>query len=873
MTAHLLNFIQSYFMKHCLAAFMMAAVMISCVREEILPVEPDTSADVSVEEEGNYVYGEGRVYLSEEMAAMVEEAALSGTVVTKSPGMNLALEELGITEMYRLFPYAGEFEERTRREGLHRWYIVKYSQDAPLTKAQNSLGAVDGVDLFEPVRQIKINDFNDLTSDMWGLYNKTNPGFDINVRPVWNEYTTGNPKVIVSVVDAGIDLNHEDLSANCLSSGHFHAKNQNSYITAGDHGTHVAGTIAAVSNNGKGIAGVAGGDKAKGVSGVKLMSCQIFEPDGTGTGASATAIKYAADNGAVISQNSWGYNFDANDDGEITGDEYTAAMNACISASDKAAVDYFIKYAGCDNKGNQLPDSPMKGGVVIFAAGNDNIGNGAPAEYDAVIAVGAVAQNGTKSTFSNYGDWVDICAPGTAIMSTLPGNNYGSLSGTSMACPHVSGVAALLVSYFGGPGFTNEMLKDKILNSANSSAISPYFKIGPLVDAYGAFVYGNDKAPYEVKDLEASGRGNNIDLTWTATADEDGKAAYGYFIIYGKDKAKVEAATPSSLVGVDYKACVPEVSAGEKVEFAVSGIEFEAKYYVKMLAYSYGRNYSASTDVLSAETTVNHAPVIELQYEEELELMSAQTLNIPVRIYDPDSHKIEVKHEKASDAESLMQNPDGGWRLTIKGADAEVGTYVLKLIAADEYGMTTTLPVTYVIKENSAPEKIKDIENVLLTAKGREFIIDMTEYATDPDEEQLKYDITMTSSKVVHITAKGDKLIGTSLDYGSVYVTVVAKDARGEKVTFEFKVTVKDPSDPLSLYPNPVKDYLNVATLDLADTEIVIASSTGKVMFQETMTVSAQEPARIDMTSYVPGTYSVKVKFGGKEYKKNVVKL
>ena len=104
-------------------------------------------------------------------------------------------------------------------------------------------------------------------------------------------------------------------------------------------------------------------------------------------------------------------------------------------------------------------------------------------------------------------------------------------------------------------------------------------------------------------------------------------------------------------------------------------------------------------------------------------------------------------------------------------------------------------------------------------------------------------------------------------------MTVVAKDARGEKVTFTFKVTVKDPSDPLSLYPNPVKDYLNVATLDLVDTEIIISSSTGKVMFHDVMKVSAQDPARIDMSSYVPGTYSVQVRFGGKEYKKNVVKL
>ena len=90
---------------------------------------------------------------------------------------------------------------------------------------------------------------------------------------------------------------------------------------------------------------------------------------------------------------------------------------------------------------------------------------------------------------------------------------------------------------------------------------------------------------------------------------------------------------------------------------------------------------------------------------------------------------------------------------------------------------------------------------------------------------------------------------------------------------FTFKVTVKDPSDPLSLYPNPVIDYLNVATLDLAETEIVIASAGGKVVYQETMKISAMEPAKIDMRSYVPGTYSVTVTFGGKKYTKTVVKL
>lgn len=876
LTAHLVKLLLTYFMKHCLTAFMMAVVLLSCVSEKNLTPELETPSSIDNQLEANYLQGEARVYLSEELVDMVEHAAENGTIETKSAGMNAALAELGITEMYRLFPHAGEYEERTRAEGLHRWYVVKYSHDVTLTKAQVSLEQVPGIDLFEPVRQIKINDFNDLTSDLWGLLNQSNPGFDINVKPVWDEYTVGNPDVIVSVVDDGIDLKHEDLADNCLASNHYNAVSGTSYINAGDHGTHVAGIIAAVNNNGKGVASVAGGDKAKGLPGVKLMSCQIFQEnsDGTTTGAGgAAAIKWGADHGAVISQNSWGYTFDADGNGSLEGDELTKALNARISASDKAAVDYFIKYAGCDNKGNQLPNSPMKGGVVIFAAGNDNIAMGAPAEYDQVIAVGSVASNGTKSTFSNYGDWVDVCAPGTTIMSTVPGNQYQTMSGTSMACPHVSGVAALIVSYFGGPGFTNEMLKEKILNSANYEVVPKRHKIGGLVDTYGAFVYGNDKAPAAVADLAVSGRGNNIDLELTTTDDEDGKPAYGYLAIYGHDMASVQAATPNSLVGVESMAFRTEAAAGTKVQFVVSGVDFESQYYVKVLAYSYGRSYSAATEVFPVMTTENHPPVVTLDYDGDFILMSSQTLNIPVTASDPDGHAVEVKLQEGSGAETLTFNPDGRWRLVIKGTAAEIGSYLLKIVATDEFGMSSVYPIAYEIKENSAPEKLKDIEDVLLTAKGREFIIDMAEYVHDPDGEQLKYDIVAANSKIAFINVKGDKLIGTALAYGSTDMTIIAKDARGEKVVFEFKVTVKDPSDPLSVYPNPVKDYLNVATLDMAETSIDIYNSTGKLVYSTVEQVSATEPLQIDMRDYAPGTYSVQVAFGGKEYRKNVVKL
>ena len=180
-------------MKYWFTAVFSAVVLFSCTGEEIYPLESDGSVDTNVESVDDYVSGEARVYLSEELTAIVEEALQSGQAVTKSQSMNTALNELGITEMRRLFPHAGEYEERTRNEGLHRWYVVKYSADVSLTKAQTGLEKVDGIDIFEPVMPVKNNDFNDLSSDLWGLYNTSYRGVDINVKPVWSEFTTGNP--------------------------------------------------------------------------------------------------------------------------------------------------------------------------------------------------------------------------------------------------------------------------------------------------------------------------------------------------------------------------------------------------------------------------------------------------------------------------------------------------------------------------------------------------------------------------------------------------------------------------------------------------------------------------------------------------------
>ncbi len=241
------------------------------------------------------------------------------------------------------------------------------------------------------------------------------------------------------------------------------------------HGTHVAGTVSAVNNNGIGVNGIAGGS-GKG-DGVKIMTLQTLGASesgssGAGIGGQVRAMKYAADNGAVISQNSWGYTA-----GAISATNWKRGVYSALSR----AMEYFVKYAGIDENGNQV--GPMAGGIVIFAAGNDNSDElNYPASDPAAVNVASISYLGTPANYTNYGTWVSMSAPGgdLALNSTYGGvystsvaedgsSAYESIQGTSMACPHVSGACALAVSYYYGAekrkGLTSEMLRQALLSS------------------------------------------------------------------------------------------------------------------------------------------------------------------------------------------------------------------------------------------------------------------------------------------------------------------------------------------------------------------------------------------------------------------------
>lgn len=866
---------------------------ISCAKEmAVATSDPETESTLSAVP--GIIPGEIIVEFTEEFTLQIEKELAEGNfLATKAGGAGNVFSAIGATSVERLYDDGGEWEERHRAFGLHRWYRIRYDESLPATKAGESLTGIQGVVYVEPVRRIKSTAiFNDPQfSSQWHYYNDGSrngmlAGSDINVVPVWEKYTAGSPNVIVSVVDGGIQLDHPDLVASTIPAG---PEGSKSFVTGFtgytiypfDHGTHVAGTIGATNNNGIGVCGIAGGYDGNG--GVKLMSCAIFKDNPSDPahdigGDSWNAIVWGADHGAVISQNSWGYVYETAED----------AKRGSVG-SIKSAIDYFIKYAGCDNNGNQLPDSPMKGGVVIFAAGNDAWPDGWPAEYEACVAVGSFGADYARAYYSNYGDWVDICAPGGdaykgfQVLSTVTGSKYGQMQGTSMACPHVSGVAALIVSYFGGQGFTNEMLLERLLGGADNTTRLSSAKIGPKVDAFGSFNYGGSIAPDPVESYAVRGQANTLVFDWKLTGDEDAAdgRCYSYMLLASQERSDFDnfkpAAVPSTMSM--YKYIVEDgVEIGEDLTGILPGLDFESSYYAAIVACDYSMNLSAMSEIKSVRTLANNPPVIEADYTGDYKVHSHETLVINYNIYDPDGHDINISYRQGSDADSFVSTPDGKNRLTITGNVVEPGKYTAIISAADIttqsiYNKTTVKTVSYEILANHAPQIIKPLPGVLMSRKGETIAIDMSEYILDEDGETLDYEVTHTNSKIGNINPSGNILTLTSLNFGIDEVSILATDCRGESCRLDFRLVVREPSADADIYPSMVSDYLTISTGEESDTLIRIYSASGQLVFEENLVVGAFTPARIDMKNFAPGTYRVHVTSNGKTTERTVVKL
>ncbi|MFH1656973.1 MAG: S8 family serine peptidase [bacterium] len=489
-------------------------------------------------------------------------------------------------------------QSKKENNGLEKIYLLKLQKGVNIEEAIKEFNKDPNIEYAEPNYIVTTESTPDDSSYnlLWGMNNTGQTGgmadADIDAPEAW-DMNTGNGSAVVAVIDTGIDYTHSDLAANIWINpgeiadngldddgngfiddvhGWDFVNNDNDPMDDNGHGTHCAGTIGAIGNNGIGVVGVNWN--------VKVMPVKFLNASGSGsTDAAINAINYATLMGVNVMSNSWG------------GGGFSQALEDAIAVANVADIS-FIAAAGNSGSNNDL--SPHY-----------------PSSYDVpnVIAVAATDHNDNLASFSCYGlNSVDLGAPGVNIYSTVPTgtcllcdpSGYRYLNGTSMATPHVAGAAALLKSYF--PEATVSDIKVRLL-SLGDSVSSLYGKTvsGKRLNVYNSLVEADTLAPAAVNDLNvANPTMSSVVLNWTATGDDGNTGtAYGYdvrYSVYPIMESNWDYATQA--IGEP----VPQI-AGSVETFIVTGLSENTTYYFALKVSDEFGNFSGLSNNAS-ETTL-----------------------------------------------------------------------------------------------------------------------------------------------------------------------------------------------------------------------------------------------------------------------------
>ncbi|MCT4614358.1 MAG: S8 family serine peptidase [Marinifilaceae bacterium] len=861
------------------------------------------------------------------------------------------MKSLSVVKISRLFPYAGKDEGKQVKSGLNRWYTLYYKDEAVVKRKTYNEKHVEFMeDVYIPKLDeysIKLVDhnytkattgiFNDpYFPKQWNLENEGNIGnyfsipqgqniissiksADINAIKAWN-INTGNPDVVVAIVDGGIDIHHPDLKANLWTNedevpdnnidddnngfiDDIHGYNfvdNNGEIVGHDHGTHVAGVIAAVNNNGIGISSIAGGDGSPN-SGVKIMSCQIFKPNPDydpndedspksistkSTSETARAIVYGANNGAIISQNSWSYN--------------VGSTPRVV----KDAIDYFNQNAGSSDVENN-----MKGGLVIFAASNDSsIKKHYPAAEKSVISVAAYAPDFSASWYTNYGNWIDISAPGgsspyeskfpyesrfatSEVLSTVitpeGKSNYGYMQGTSMACPHVSGIAALIASKYMSSGYTAEQLKSKLLGATKSINPNDYTKpkyhnkMGRgFIDAFVALSDENKlikplNPNFVESDFETSP--NSIKIKWNSPKSSDYKITeIAFYKLFVSESKITESNHKSDFVEKNIINAV-YLSKDDEMDFVFNELDSGKEYYFALKTYL--KNGNSSDLVIlpnPVSTKVNHAPKISaLKKYNNINLYGNDKLELFFKVNDPDKHQWTFKTNYNSYIQSERKNNQIIVRLFAN--NFYKGQKTLELEVIDEYGLSSVHRIIFNIIEDEKPySKNKTRDIYVKLNKNTE--IDLLDYIGDEDESKLKFTVVDLVSSQIITSVDGNLLNVLSKLKRNSTILIQACDSHDQKTNFTFELIPYSNEGIYRLYPSIVTDILYLALGDKikGNVQIFVRNVAGSVVYESSIDTLELDPQKkthvLNMSFLIPGKYKITIENNSKSYSEYFLK-
>ena len=422
---------------------------------------------------------------------------------------------------------------------------------------------------------------------LWGMQNTGQTGgtagADIHATNAWDVFT-GSDSVLVGVIDTGVDYTHPDLAANIWTNpgeipgngidddgngfiddihGWDFVNNDNDPMDDAGHGSHVSGTIGAVGNNGIGVAGVNWH--------IRIMGLKFLDSSGSGsTDDAVDAVYYATMMGVRLTSNSWG------------GGGFSQTLYDAIQ---DAGAHNILFVAAAGNEGANMDVNPHY-----------------PGAYDLpnIVSVAATDHDDLLADFSNYGaTTVDLGAPGVDILSTFPGNSYGSISGTSMATPHVSGALGLIFGRFPNIGALDA--KNLLMNFADPiPSLTGKCITGARLNAFLPIAEPDSIPPGAITDLAVTGTASNwMTVAWTAPGDDGNTGTASRYDV----RYSTSAITPANFASATPADNPPDPgAAGTPESMQVSGLDFSTTYYFAVKALDEFGNAGPLSNVPSGTT-------------------------------------------------------------------------------------------------------------------------------------------------------------------------------------------------------------------------------------------------------------------------------